>query len=53
MVEGYRAARCLSEFCKQNSLDAPILEQIFAICYEGKDPQLALQNLMKRELRSE
>lgn len=53
VVEGYRAARCLSEFCEQNSLDAPILEQIFAICYEGKDPQLALQNLMKRELRSE
>lgn len=53
VVEGYRAAQCLKELCQQRGVEAPILSQIFAICYEGKDPLEALQVLMSRDLKAE
>ncbi len=53
VVEGYRATSCLKQLCEQKNVEAPILSQIHAICYEGKDPLSALQVLMTRELKSE
>jgi len=53
VVEGYRATRCLKRFCEEKALDAPILTQIDAILYEGRDPREALQALMTRELKPE
>ena len=53
VVEGYRATECIQQLCHQKGLDAPILAQIHAVLYEQKDPRLALQALMNRELRSE
>ena len=53
VVEGYRATECIQQLCHQKRLDAPILSQIHAVLYGGKDPRLALQSLMSRELKSE
>jgi glycerol-3-phosphate dehydrogenase (NAD(P)+) len=53
VVEGYQATECIQQLCYQKKLDAPILSQIHAVLYDGKDPRLALQSLMSRELKSE
>ncbi|MGB0257901.1 MAG: NAD(P)H-dependent glycerol-3-phosphate dehydrogenase [Coraliomargarita sp.] len=53
VVEGYRATLCLKQLCDQQQIDAPILSQIHAILYDGKDPMAALQALMSRELKAE
>lgn len=53
VVEGYRATRCIKELCEQRAVDAPILDQVYAILYEAKDPLAALQSLMSRELKAE
>lgn len=53
VVEGYRATECMKRLCEQKEVDAPILSQIHAILYEGKEPLSALQALMSRELKSE
>ncbi|MGC6424453.1 MAG: NAD(P)H-dependent glycerol-3-phosphate dehydrogenase [Lentimonas sp.] len=53
VVEGYRATECLKRLCEQQGVDAPILSQIYAICYEGKKPIEALQTLMTRDLKPE
>lgn len=53
VVEGYRATQCLSAFCKEKSVDAPILQQIHAVLYEGLPPQAAIHALMSRDLREE
>ncbi len=53
VVEGYRATECIQQLCMQKKLDAPILSQIHAVLYSGKDPRRALQSLMSRGLKSE
>lgn len=53
VVEGYRATRCLKNLCDENGLQPPILFEIYAILYENKSPQDALEALMARELKVE
>lgn len=53
VVEGYRAADVVYRFCQSKSINAPILSQIHAICYEGKAPKAALLDLMTRDLKRE
>ncbi len=53
VVEGYRATRCLREFCVARGIDAPILGEIYAVLYEGRSPQAGIQALMTRDLRPE
>ncbi len=53
VVEGYRATQCTYQLCQRESVDAPILSQIYSILYEGKNPSEALHSLMNRVLKSE
>ena len=53
IVEGYRMSKCLKEICNKKKVNAPILEVIYSILYEGLDPLAAMQQLMTRDLRSE
>lgn len=53
IVEGYRMSKCIKEICNKKNVDAPILEVIYSILYEGLDPLVAMQQLMTRGLRSE
>lgn len=53
VVEGYRATDCIQKLCQQKRLDAPILAEIHSVLYDNKDPLLALQSLMSRDLKLE
>jgi len=46
LVEGYATTKVVHDICKEKGIDAPICEQIYAILYEGKDPQKAIDELM-------
>ncbi|MDX2110677.1 MAG: NAD(P)H-dependent glycerol-3-phosphate dehydrogenase [Verrucomicrobiota bacterium] len=52
-VEGYRTCACFYKICQDRKLSAPILQEIHAMLYCGKDPQQALRSLMGRELKAE
>lgn len=53
VVEGYRATECLQQMCRAQEIDAPILNEIHAVLYEGRSPQSGIQALMSRDLRME
>ncbi|MDQ8205291.1 NAD(P)H-dependent glycerol-3-phosphate dehydrogenase [Pelagicoccus sp. SDUM812003] len=52
-VEGYRTAKAFFEECSEAGIDAPILRQVYQICYEAKPPLSALSDLMSRDLKRE
>ncbi|NDV61825.1 NAD(P)-dependent glycerol-3-phosphate dehydrogenase [Puniceicoccales bacterium CK1056] len=52
-VEGYRTSHCFHHICVEKGIDAPILEQIYRILYEGQTAGEAIRALMSRELKSE
>ncbi len=52
-VEGYRTAKAFHLECQSRGIDAPILEQVYKICYELKPPLQALGDLMSRDLKKE
>jgi len=53
VVEGYRATDCLKRYCAQQKIDAPILNTIHAVLYQGLKPEQGIAALMNRNLRSE
>ncbi len=52
-VEGYRTSHCFHHICQEKGIDAPILEQIYRILYEGQTAGEAIRALMGRELKAE
>lgn len=52
-VEGYRTSHCFHHICVEKGIEAPILEQIYRILYEGQTAGEAIRALMSRELKSE
>lgn len=52
-VEGYRTAKAFHQECLSRGIDAPILDQVYRICYESKPPMRALSDLMSRDLKKE
>jgi glycerol-3-phosphate dehydrogenase (NAD(P)+) len=53
VAEGVLTARAAWHLAQKLRIEAPILEQMFAILYENKAPRLALVHLMERPLTSE
>lgn len=53
VIEGYRATACLKDYCAREAVDAPILDEIYAVLYEGAKPTKAIQSLMTRDLKAE
>jgi glycerol-3-phosphate dehydrogenase (NAD(P)+) len=53
VVEGYQTTASFAELCAQKKIDAPILAEVRAILFEGKEPAAALNTLMKRGLKRE
>lgn len=53
VAEGVFTARAAWHLAQSQRIDAPILEQMFAILYEKKSPSIALDQLMERPLTSE
>ena len=52
-VEGYRATRAVYHLAKKLDVSLPIMEQIYRVLYEGKDLQLAVADLEKRQQKPE
>lgn len=52
-VEGYRTSHCFHHICLEKGIEAPILEQIYRILFEGQTVDKAIGALMGRELKSE
>jgi glycerol-3-phosphate dehydrogenase (NAD(P)+) len=53
VVEGVATAESAFELSKKYSIEMPIVEQVYKIIYEGKDPAFAVNDLMSRSLKSE
>lgn len=53
VAEGVKTAKAARELAKKYHIDMPIVDEVYQILYEGKDPQRALQDLMTRELKAE
>ena len=52
-VEGIFACKAVYEDAKQEGIEMPITEQVYAVLYEGKDPREAAHDLMNRDLKAE
>ncbi|MGX5915443.1 NAD(P)H-dependent glycerol-3-phosphate dehydrogenase [Aliidiomarina sp. Khilg15.8] len=52
-VEGYRNTKEVFELAKRYDVEMPIVEQIYQVLYEGKDPMQASQDLLARAKTSE
>ncbi len=53
VAEGVRTTQSAYELAKKYNVDMPITEEAYAVLYEGKDPKLAVQDLTRRQLKSE
>jgi glycerol-3-phosphate dehydrogenase (NAD(P)+) len=52
-VEGVLTAKTLHALAARRGLDAPIIEQVQRILYEGVAPQQAVEELFRREPKTE
>lgn len=53
VVEGVATAESTYELSKKYNIEMPIVEQVYRVIYEDKDPAVALNDLMSRPLKSE
>jgi glycerol-3-phosphate dehydrogenase (NAD(P)+) len=53
VAEGVATAESAYELSKKHSIEMPIIEQVYKIIYEEKDPVVAVRDLMERSLKSE
>lgn len=53
VVEGVYSAKAAAKLAKKYDVPMPIVEQINKILFEGKDPKVAVEDLMLRSMKSE
>ena len=53
VVEGVSTTESAYELSKKNKVDMPITREIYAVLFRNKDPLLAVNDLMKRKIKSE
>ena len=53
VVEGYWATACFFQKARALGLEMPILKEVHSVLYESKDPEQAILDLMKRDLKNE
>jgi glycerol-3-phosphate dehydrogenase (NAD(P)+) len=53
VVEGYAATAAFAELCRREKIEAPILNEVYALLYSGRQPMETIQRLMGRELKEE
>lgn len=52
-VEGVFAAKVVHDVAVENGIEMPITQQVYEVFYQGKSPDLAIKDLMGRELKHE
>lgn len=53
VAEGVKTTKSAYELGKKHSVELPIINEVYAILYEGKKPKDAVSNLMGRSLKKE
>lgn len=53
VVEGYRTAESFFGLCQEKGIDAPILSEVYRVCFQGRQVREAIYTLMTRELKKE
>ncbi len=53
VAEGVKTTKSALHLAKRHEVEMPITEQVYAVLFEGKDPHLAIDELMTRELKAE
>jgi glycerol-3-phosphate dehydrogenase (NAD(P)+) len=53
VAEGVHTTRAARDLARRRSLDLPIVEQVYAMLFEGRRPAEALRALMTRDLKRE
>ncbi len=53
VAEGVKTTKSLYNLSQKLDVELPITEQVYSILYEGKDPAVAVRDLMSRELTDE
>jgi glycerol-3-phosphate dehydrogenase (NAD(P)+) len=53
IAEGVATAESAFELAKKYSIEMPIVEQVYNVLYEDKEPSHAVKDLMERSLKSE
>ncbi len=53
VAEGVRTAKAARDLAQKYGIDMPIVDEVYKLLYEGKDPQQALKDLMSRDLKGE
>lgn len=53
VAEGFRTTRSVNDLAARIGVEMPIVEQVHAILYEDKSPQVVVEELMTREYKPE
>jgi glycerol-3-phosphate dehydrogenase (NAD(P)+) len=53
IAEGYPTARSAYQLARKHGIVTPVLDEVYAMLYEGKDVRQAVRDLMTRDLKSE
>ena len=53
VAEGYPTARSARSLARKHNVVTPVMDEVYAMCYEGKDARQALQDLTTRESKAE
>ena len=53
LAEGYPTARSAHRLAKQKGVATPIIDEVHAMLYEGKNPKLAVRDLISRAFKAE
>jgi glycerol-3-phosphate dehydrogenase (NAD(P)+) len=53
VAEGVKTARAARDLAIKYTVSMPIVDEVYLLLYEGKDPKQAVRDLMTRELKAE
>jgi glycerol-3-phosphate dehydrogenase (NAD(P)+) len=53
LAEGYPTARSAHRLAKDKNVPTPIIDEVHAMLYEGKNPKLAVRDLISRAFKAE
>jgi glycerol-3-phosphate dehydrogenase (NAD(P)+) len=53
VAEGVKTARAARYLARKYDVEMPIVDEVYQLLYEGKDPKQAVKDLMSRELKDE
>jgi len=53
LAEGYPTARSAHRLAREKGVETPIIDEVYATLYEGKNPKLAVRDLISRAFKAE